>query len=156
MGLFPAGGEVRLHGQAGPLNQPRLALQRGMAFVSEDRRGVGLLLEENLEWNIAFTAMQIQDKLLKPVLGGLFKIRDEAAMRTLTQGYIDILDIKCTSPAQKASGTLRRQPAEDLPGQGLRHRAGAAVRVRAHPRHRHRRQAPGAGRPVPVPTGTWA
>ena len=46
-----------------------------MAFVSEDRRGVGLLLEESLEWNIAFTAMQIQDKYLKPMLGGLFKIR---------------------------------------------------------------------------------
>jgi simple sugar transport system ATP-binding protein len=102
MGLFPAGGEVRLHGQPVALNQPRLALQQGMAFVSEDRRGVGLLLEESLEWNIAFTAMQIQDKYLKPVLGGLFKIRDEAAMRTLTEGYIDILHIKCTSPAQKA------------------------------------------------------
>jgi len=102
MGLFPAGGTVALNGEPVPLNQPRLALQRGMAFVSEDRRGVGLLLEESLEWNIAFTAMQIQDKYLRPVLGGLFKIRDEAAMRALTAGYIDILNIKCTSPAQKA------------------------------------------------------
>ena len=102
MGLFPAGGEVRLHGKKVELNEPRLALQRGMAFVSEDRRGVGLLLEESLEWNIAFTAMQIQDKYLRPVLGGLFKVRDEAAMRSLTDGYIDILHIKCTSGAQKA------------------------------------------------------
>lgn len=102
MGLFPAGGEVTLHGKQVLLNEPRLALQMGMAFVSEDRRGVGLLLEETLEWNIAFTAMQIQDKYLKPVLGGLFKIRDEAAMRTLTEGYIDILHIKCTSGKQKA------------------------------------------------------
>ena len=102
MGLFPAGGKVKLHGKPVPLNEPRLALQMGMGFVSEDRRGVGLLLEESLEWNIAFTAMQIQDKYLKPILGGLFKIRDEAAMRTLTEGYIDILHIKCTSPAQKA------------------------------------------------------
>jgi len=102
MGLFPAGGDVTLHGKKVELNEPRLALQRGMAFVSEDRRGVGLLLEESLEWNIAFTAMQIQDKYLKPVLGGLFKVRDEAAMRTLTDGYIDILHIKCTSGAQKA------------------------------------------------------
>ncbi len=85
MGLFPAGGEVKLHGKPVHLNEPRLALQRGMAFVSEDRRGVGLLLEESLEWNIAFTAMQIQGKYLKPVLGGLFKRRDEAAMRTLTE-----------------------------------------------------------------------
>jgi simple sugar transport system ATP-binding protein len=102
MGLFPAGGQVQLHGREVPLNEPRLALEMGMAFVSEDRRGVGLLLEESLEWNIAFTAMQIQGKYLKPMLGGLFKIRDESAMRTLTEGYIDILHIKCTSAAQKA------------------------------------------------------
>jgi simple sugar transport system ATP-binding protein len=102
MGLFPAGGQVRLDGRPVPLNQPRQALQRGMAFVSEDRRGVGLLLEESLEWNIAFTAMQIQDKYLRRVLGGLFRVRDEAAMRALTEGYIDLLAIKCTSPAQKA------------------------------------------------------
>ena len=102
MGLFPAGGDVRLHGKQVTLNEPRMALQMGMGFVSEDRRGVGLLLEESLEWNIAFTAMQIQNKYLKPVLGGLFKVRDEAAMRTLTEGYIDILHIKCTSADQKA------------------------------------------------------
>jgi simple sugar transport system ATP-binding protein len=102
MGLFPAGGEVKLHGKPVPLNEPRLALQMGMAFVSEDRRGVGLLLEETLEWNIAFTAMQIQDKYLKPVLGGLFKVRDEAAMAKLTGEYIDSLHIKCTGPKQKA------------------------------------------------------
>ncbi len=102
MGLFAAGGEVKLHGRPVPLNAPREALEMGMAFVSEDRRGVGLLLEESLEWNIAFTAMQIQDKYLRKVLGGLFKIRDEGAMRALTEGYIDILNVKCTSPKQKA------------------------------------------------------
>jgi len=102
MGLFPAGGEVKLHGKPVPLNEPRLALQMGMAFVSEDRRGVGLLLEESLEWNIAFTAMQIQGKYLRPFAGGLFKVRDESAMRRLTEEYIEILHIKCTSPRQKA------------------------------------------------------
>jgi simple sugar transport system ATP-binding protein len=83
-----------------PLNEPRIALQMGMAFVSEDRRGVGLLLDETLEWNIAFTAMQIQGKYLKSF--GLFKIRDEAAMKKLTEEYMDILHIKCTGPKQQA------------------------------------------------------
>ena len=101
MGLFPAGGEVKLHGKPVPLNEPRLALQMGMAFVSEDRRGVGLLLEESLEWNIAFTAMQIQGKYLRPVAGGLFKVRDEGAMRRLTEEHIESLHIKCTSPGRR-------------------------------------------------------
>ncbi|MCX7024492.1 MAG: sugar ABC transporter ATP-binding protein [Spirochaetes bacterium] len=102
MGLFQAGGVVRLHGKDVPLNEPRTALEIGMAFVSEDRRGVGLLLDESLKWNIAFTAMQIQGKYLKTILGGLFRIRDEAEMRKLTEEYIAMLDVKCTSPSQKA------------------------------------------------------
>ncbi len=102
MGLFAAGGTVRLHGKDVPLEEPRKALEMGMAFVSEDRRGVGLLLDESLRWNIAFTAMQIQGKYLKPVLGKLLTIRDEAGMKKLTDEYIKILDIKCTSSSQKA------------------------------------------------------
>ncbi len=102
MGLFPSGGAVRLRGKTSPLNEPRKVLEMGMAFVSEDRRGVGLLLDESLEWNIAFTAMQIQGKYLRPILGGLFSIRDEESMRRLTEEYIQMLDIKCTSPSQKA------------------------------------------------------
>jgi simple sugar transport system ATP-binding protein len=102
MGFFPAGGQVEFHGTALALNDPRHALERGIAFVSEDRRGVGLLLDESLDWNIAFTAMQIHGRYLKPVLGGLFRIRDEAAMLRLTEEYIAALDIKCTSVKQRA------------------------------------------------------
>jgi len=102
MGLFAAGGSVLLKGAEVALNSPRRALEMGMAFVSEDRRGVGLLLDESLEWNIAFTAMQIQDKYLKPILGGIFRLRDDEGMRKLTEEYVKALDIKCTSPRQKA------------------------------------------------------
>ncbi len=102
MGLYPAGGSVGLRGKGVPLDSPRAALEAGMAFVSEDRRGVGLLLDESLDWNIAFTAMQVQGAYLRPILGGLFKIRDEAGMRKLTEEYVGALDIKCTSPKQKA------------------------------------------------------
>jgi len=102
MGLYPAGGEVRLAGKDVPLNSPLGALKMGMAFVSEDRRGVGLLLDESLDWNIAFTAMQVHGRYLKPVLGGLFKLRDDAAMKAVTEEYIKTLDIKCTGVKQAA------------------------------------------------------
>jgi monosaccharide ABC transporter ATP-binding protein len=102
MGLFPAGGEAVLNGQPVPLNNPAKALAMGMAFVSEDRRGVGLLLDESLEWNIAFTAMQVKRQYLKKMLGGLFSQRDEKAMEELCDEYIKLLDIKCTSTKQKA------------------------------------------------------
>ena len=102
MGLFPAGGKVTLNGSEIPLNNPRACLDSSLAFVSEDRRGVGLLLDESLEWNIAFPAMQIQNKFLKNYLGGLIKWRDQAAIKEVTEKYISQLQIKCTSSTQKA------------------------------------------------------
>ena len=102
MGLYEAGGTVEFEGQAIALNSPRKCLDSSLAFVSEDRRGVGLLLDESLEWNVAFSAMQIQNKFLKPLLGGLVKWRDEKAIHGVTQKYIDQLQIKCTSSKQKA------------------------------------------------------
>ena len=102
MGLYDAGGEVTLRGKKIPLNRPRACLDASMAFVSEDRRGVGLLLDETLEWNIAFPAMQIQNRFLKSYLGGLIRWRDEKAIQEITQRYIKELAIKCTSSKQQA------------------------------------------------------
>jgi simple sugar transport system ATP-binding protein len=107
MGLCAAGGTVILHGKPIHLDDPAAALAAGMAFVSEDRRGVGLLMEEPLDWNIAFTAMQVQNKFLRPLLGGLIKWRDDRAIRKVTREYIEALEIKCTGveqPAQELSG----------------------------------------------------
>lgn len=101
MGLFPAGGSVQLFGAPLPLNVPRTALDRKMAFVSEDRRGVGLLLNEPIDWNITFTAMQVQGRFLKGI-PGLFQFRDDAAMAQATEALIKLLDIKCTGPRQHA------------------------------------------------------
>lgn len=102
MGLYDAGGTVEFEGREIALNNPRKCLDASIAFVSEDRRGVGLLLDETLEWNIAFPAMQIQNKFLKHYLGSLIKWRNERAIRAVTQKYIDELMIKCTSSMQKA------------------------------------------------------
>jgi simple sugar transport system ATP-binding protein len=102
MGLFPAGGRVLLEGVSVPPGNPKKALDAGMAFVSEDRRGVGLLLDESLDWNIAFTGMQARGEYLKSFFGGLFRLRDDKAMEVLAEEYIKKLEIKCTGPKQKA------------------------------------------------------
>lgn len=102
MGLYEAGGKVVFKGEEIPLNSPRKCLDSSIAFVSEDRRGVGLLLDETLEWNIAFPAMQIQGKFLKKLCGGLVKWRDDKAITEVTEEYIEELAIKCTGTKQKA------------------------------------------------------
>ena len=102
MGLYEAGGEVIFDGEPITLNSPKKCLDANLAFVSEDRRGVGLLLDESLEWNISFPAMQIQNRFLKKILGGIIKWRDEKAIKEVTDKYIEELSIKCTSSKQKA------------------------------------------------------
>jgi simple sugar transport system ATP-binding protein len=99
MGLFYSGGEAIFENKPLPLNNTLEALKRGIAFVSEDRRGVGLLLDEPIDWNISFNAMQVQDKFLKTYLG-FMKFRDDKLMRTVANEYIDQLEIKCTSEKQ--------------------------------------------------------
>ncbi len=102
MGLYEAGGKVVFDSKEIPLNSPRSCLDSQMAFVSEDRRGVGLLLDESLEWNISFGAMQVKNKFLKSYLGGIVKWRDDKAIEEVTNKYIKELHIKCTSSKQKA------------------------------------------------------
>ena len=102
MGLYDAGGRVIFEGKEIPLNSPRRCLDAELAFVSEDRRGVGLLLDESLSWNVAFPAMQIRGYFLHSYLGGLIHWRDEKAIRDVTQKYIDELAIRCTGTGQKA------------------------------------------------------
>ena len=102
MGLFASGGKAWIDGKPLVLGDPRTTLDAGVAYVSEDRRGVGLLLDESLEWNIAFGVIQIRGSYLKKFLGGLFTLRDEKAMRQLAEEYIKKLEIKCTGSKQRA------------------------------------------------------
>lgn len=101
MGLYPASGEVRIGEKLLNLNKPKVAIENKLAFVSEDRRGVGLLLDNSIEMNIVLTSMQIQNKFLKYFLGikGI-RMVDEKAVRQHALEMIKKLDIRCTGPTQ--------------------------------------------------------
>jgi simple sugar transport system ATP-binding protein len=101
MGLFPAGGKITYNGKDLPLNQPKKALNEKLAFVSEDRRGVGLLLDEPIYWNITFASMQVNKRYLKKILSGAILLRNENEMRETAKKYIKELEIRCTSEKQK-------------------------------------------------------
>ncbi|MGL4208115.1 MAG: sugar ABC transporter ATP-binding protein [Candidatus Adiutrix sp.] len=100
MGLKPAGGTVTFAGKPLPLNKPNSCLRSGLAFVSEDRRGVGLLLDESIQTNIAFSALQVRGQFLRRKFG-LWPFIDEEAMRDNALGYIESLAIKCANSKQK-------------------------------------------------------
>ena len=103
MGLYDAEGKVELFGQELNFKDTKSVLSAGVAMVSEDRKGVGLLLDRSIEDNIVFNAMQIKGEYLKKF--GLFTQIDSRKIRETAQEYIKSLDIRCFGPTQH-SGTL--------------------------------------------------
>ncbi len=100
MGLYDTEGEVIVNGKALDLSKLGEALQNKIAFVSEDRKGVGLLLDESIEHNIMFGAMYAKDKFLKKY--GFIKMYDKKAAKEHAEKMIKELDIRCTGPNQHA------------------------------------------------------
>jgi simple sugar transport system ATP-binding protein len=98
IGLYPARGEVVFNGKRLSLNNPKQALSTGIAYLSEDRKGIGLLLDESIESNISFTAMQIHNEFLNYY--GFFRLIDHKNIRKNANKMITDLDIRCTSPLQ--------------------------------------------------------
>lgn len=98
MGLYKAEGDVRLADETVKLNDPFASLRRGLAFVSEDRRGIGLLLDTSIEMNIAITAMQIQRQFVKQY--GPLSQKETDRIREHALKMIQELDIRCTGPEQ--------------------------------------------------------
>ena len=103
MGLYETTGQVELFGQALKAGDTNAALHAGFAMVSEDRKGVGLLLDQSIEDNIVFNAMQVHGDYLKKI--GPFTLKDSKAIRETANAMIQELDIRCFGPTQ-AAGTL--------------------------------------------------
>ena len=103
MSLYDASGSVKVFGEPLKLGNAADALRAGVAMVSEDRKGVGLLLDQSIEDNIVFTAMQVKQEFLTSY--GLFKLKNGRAIRKHAEKMIQDLDIRCFGPTQHA-GTL--------------------------------------------------
>lgn len=100
MGIYPSDGEAVFEGKPLLPNNSRHSLRSGLAFVSEDRKGVGLLLDESIELNIAFTVMQMNNRFTYNL--GFARIKNVPAIREHAKQMIADLDIRCTSPLQSA------------------------------------------------------
>lgn len=103
MGLYDTEGTATFLGDELNLQSLGNALEHGISFVSEDRRGVGLLLGESIEDNIVFTAMQVKDDFLHKL--GPIKLHNKKRSRDHALDMIKLLDIRCTGPKQ-AAGSL--------------------------------------------------
>ncbi|NME36423.1 MULTISPECIES: sugar ABC transporter ATP-binding protein [Fusobacterium] len=100
MGLYYSTGKVTFENQDIKLNDPTDALSKGIFFVSEDRKGVGLLLDKSIEMNIAYPAIQIKELFLKKKFGCLRCI-DKEEIEKNAKKYVEQLEIKCMSSKQR-------------------------------------------------------
>lgn len=101
MGLYPATGTVDFKNEPLELKNTKDALSRNIAFVSEDRKGVGLLLDGSIEDNIMITSMQVKRQFLN------FGLIDKNHVRRHAKDMIHQLDIRCTGskqPTRRLSG----------------------------------------------------
>ncbi|WP_025661538.1 sugar ABC transporter ATP-binding protein [Rhizobium sp. IBUN] len=93
MGLRPATGEVELEGKSINIHSARAAIDAGIGYLTEDRKGKGLLLQERLAPNLTLSALQ----RFHP--GLLMRRRREQT--ALTQA-VDQYDIRLKSLGMKA------------------------------------------------------
>ncbi len=88
-GLTPAdGGQIVVRGRTVEINSPAAAVQQGIAYVPEDRRRHGVILDLTVAQN---TSLAILNELAR---GGMLNFRRE---RELASSYVEKLQIKTAS-----------------------------------------------------------
>lgn len=98
-GLYESRGEVFYYDEQLNLQNTKKNLQKGLGFVSEDRKKVALLLDESIETNCILTSLIVKDMFLKSTAGIKHIDHKEAAERV--EELIEMLQIKCVGRAQK-------------------------------------------------------
>lgn len=98
MGLYPSKGEVKIHGKVVDVSKTMEILKEGIAFVSEDRRRMGLMLDESIELNISIAALITKSRFVINKFGIPFY--DKKGAKEYAERMIQELDIRCTGSDQ--------------------------------------------------------
>ncbi|MDZ4766224.1 MAG: sugar ABC transporter ATP-binding protein [Chloroflexota bacterium] len=87
-------GELRIDGQPVVFQSPYDAIQRGIAYVPDDRKGQGLVLMQSVQTNVTLAALErfVRTPLL---MGGVLNGR---AIRELVEVWTARLNIRAASP----------------------------------------------------------
>lgn len=99
-GLHASRGQMIKDGTHLVLNDPLSSLKNKISFLSEDRRGSGLLLDDSIEDNISVTACCTHDAFLHKGWLKSFHLKNAREIRAYAKQMIQDLDIRCTSSRQ--------------------------------------------------------
>ena len=96
-GAYPSsGGEIYLDGKKVDIRSPQEAIRNGIAYVSEDRRGEGLILKNDVKFNMGLVC-------LKDFVSGI-RVQN-SKWDAMVENYRSKFSIKITSP-QQLTGNL--------------------------------------------------
>lgn len=84
-------GEIFIDGKEVKITDPKSAIEHGMAYLSEDRKGLGLLTGNAVEMNITLAGL---DQISK------YSIINRYQEAKVSEKYVETLRIKCKSLAQ--------------------------------------------------------
>lgn len=91
----PEGGEIRLNGQPLTLNSNRDAIENGIAYVSEDRLSLGLVMEQPIASNIVMSILED--------FSGAFGLVQQVRLRDAVRHWISHFGIKVSDPDSPVS-----------------------------------------------------
>ena len=84
-------GQVRLRGQVADVSSINRAVAQGLAYVTEDRKGLGLVLEHSIAHNVTLASLGAVSR------GGVI---DEGREHVVSEGYRRSLNIRCAGVSQ--------------------------------------------------------
>ncbi|MDD5014689.1 MAG: sugar ABC transporter ATP-binding protein [Atribacterota bacterium] len=87
-----AEGEIFLENRKVSIKSPEDAIKKGIALVPEDRRGLGLILNSGIRFNISLPILRSINRC------GFIKNKEE---NEITKKFIEKMKIKCTSMEQR-------------------------------------------------------
>ncbi|WP_066150781.1 multiple monosaccharide ABC transporter ATP-binding protein [Hydrogenophaga pseudoflava] len=85
-------GEVRLHGKPIDVSTVGKAVAHGLAYVTEDRKGNGLVLAEDIQFNTSLARLEAVSRA---------GVIDDGREYSVAQGYREKLRIRCSGVGQK-------------------------------------------------------
>ena len=121
-------------GRPARLKNPRDAIARHIAYVPQERKIEGLLLQKSVAANLSFAILRQISRLAGFI--------DRKAERRIVDDAIHRLKIRASSDSQAVGRAERRKPAEGAVAEMAADQAGRAVVERRDPRRRHRHQDP--------------
>jgi ABC-type sugar transport system ATPase subunit len=94
----PSAGEIRIDGRARDVRSPKEAIAAGLAFVTEDRKDSGLVLDMGVRDNAGLATMRASRRW------GLLDRRRQAAMVGAAIDELDVRPRKLDMPVRRLSG----------------------------------------------------